>query len=426
MKLNKLFYLLAVVGAIFVSCGNDNDITPNPNNGGDTTTTLEVEQQSVEVAFYGGKSEINYTIVGGNGNQKPKASSTFDWVSNITVGSTVTFDVAPNTTESARIATVRLTYGKQTYDVYVRQEAAWKVDVEFTAQAINGQYNGTKYGDPNYFVILSTFGTYGETWRGADTYYRLDMYSTTAAGEVVTLPNGVYVYDMYDMGDGGTFGAEYSWYLDSLGDGSFYESQFQDGVVIVTDNRVEAWLMLAKNGQVHRVVYEGALELGYLEAPKPDHYSSLTGDYTVNEIGGKLRLVNYGDVYEIGANNWSVSMVGADEMNYNYFMLDVITDDMSTSIDSILGTYTVAVGDVSKNTFLAGALDGTQYVGSWYTGVVDGYVNHGNRAPLTGGTITIAKDGNNYVVTYDCQDDNGHKIIGTYSCIEVTDYTNMQ
>ena len=119
-------------------------------------------------------------------------------------------------------------------------------------------------------------------------------------------------------------------------------------------------------------------------------------------------------------------MAGSDEYNYKYFMLDVVAETAGTDVDSILGTYTVATETVAKNTFLAGSMSGTQYVGSWYFDVVGGYYGSYGRAPLTGGSITIAKDGNNYVVTYNCQDDNGHQIIGTYSCIEVTDYSNMQ
>lgn len=428
MKLNKLFYLLAVVGTIFVSCGNDNDITPNPNNGGDTTTTLEVEQQSVEVAFYGGKSEINYTIVGGNGNQKPKASSTFDWVSNITVDSTVTFDVAPNTTESARIATVRLTYGKQTYDVYVRQEAGWKADFEFTATALNGEYYGMQFGDPNYFVILSKYGVTSSMSYGADTYYRLDMVSKIAAGSTITLPHGVYTFDMYDLGVGDTFGFGWSYFLDVLDTGAYYESQFEDGAIIVTENKIEAWLKLT-GGQVHHVVYEGSLELAYNKIPVPDYYSTLTEDYVVNETGGELRLVNYGDTFGIGANQWSVSMADNSSKNYNYFMLSVVAENTSSSIDSILGTYTVATdaNNPTKKTFIAGSKDVNLFTGSWYFEVVeDGYGQYG-QAPITGGTITIEKDGNTgYKVIYDCVDDNGHKITGTYSCAFATDYTSKQ
>ena len=420
MKLNKLFYLLVAVCAIFTACGDGTASEEQSAKG-----YLTVIDQQVGFDFYGGKAEIYYVISDGAEGARPKTKTTAQWINDFAMDEqTITFNVEPNTTEQARVASVNVSFGKQSYEVFVRQEGAWKVDVEFTAQAINGGYF-SKFANPNYLVILSTFGTYGETWRGADIYYRLDLYSPIAADANVTVPNGVYTFDMYSMGGANTLGFEYSWYLDSLSDGAFYESQFQDGVVIVTDNKLEAWLKF-NSGQVHHVAYEGALGLSYLEAPKPDYYSSLTEDLTINEIGGKLRLVNYGDVYEIGANNWSVSMAGSDEYNYKYFMLDVVAETAGTDVDSILGTYTVATETVAKNTFLAGSMSGTQYVGSWYFDVVGGYYGSSGRAPLTGGSITIAKDGNNYVVTYDCQDDNGHQIIGTYSCIEVTDYSNMQ
>ena len=432
MKLNKLFYLLAVVGAIFVSCGNDNDITPKPNNGngngGDTTTTLEVEQQSVEVAFYGGEGAIDYTIVGGNGNQKPTASCSYNWVSNIAVGSKITFKVAHNTTESARIATIRLTYGEQTIDVYVRQDAGWKADYEFTATALNGEYYGMKFGDPNYFVILSRYGVTGSMSYGADTYYRLDMISKIAAGSTITLPHGIYTFDMYDLGVGDTFGYGYSYFLDVLDTGAWYETHFEDGAIFVTENKIEAWLKLI-GGQVHHVVYEGSLELAYNKIPTPDYYSTLTEDYAVNETGGELRLVNYGDTFGIGANQWSVSMADSSSNNYNYFMLNVVAEGTSSNIDSILGTYSVATdaNNPTKKTYIAGSKDGNLFTGSWYFEVVEGGFGQYGQAPLTGGTITIEKDGaTGYKVIYDCVDDNGHKITGTYACAFATDYSSQQ
>ena len=422
MKLNKLFYLLVAVCAIFTACGDD-------NTGGEEAVKgyLVVEEKSVSVEFYGGDAVINYFITEAPEGAVPTATASVDWIKDIVAANDeIHFNAELNESTESRVASINVKYGKQSYEVFVRQEASWEVDVEFTAGAINGEYYGTKYGDPNYYVILSTYGTTGYMdLPFVDSYYRLDMFSTTPAGDVLALPQGVYKYDYLAQGIGDSFGGQYSWLFQTLATGGFNEAWYDDGVVIVTENKVEAYFKFT-DGKVHHVVYEGSLELGWLQFEDPDFFSTLESDMTVNEIGGHLRLINYGDVFGVGANNWSVSMAGADEMNYNYFMLDVITDNMSTSIDSVLGTYTVAKENVAKNTFLAGALDGTQYVGSWYTGVVDGYVNHGNRAPLTGGTITIAKEGTNYVVTYDCVDDNGHKITGTYSCIDVVDYTNQQ
>ncbi len=421
MKLNKLFYLLIAVCAIFTACGESTTSEEQPAKG-----YLTVIDEQVSFDFYGGKAEIYYVISDGDEGARPKAKTTAQWIKSIEMDEqTITFNVEPNTTESKRVASLTISFGQQSYDVFVNQEGAWKVDIEYTAQAINGQYNGTKYGDPNYFVILSTFGSYGEIWRGADTYYRLDMYSTTAAGEVVTLPNGVYVYDMYDMGDGGTFGRSYSWFLDSLSDGSFYESQFQDGVVIVTDNKLEAWLKLAKNGQVHHVVYEGALELGYIPMPTPDYYSNLTGDFTFNHTDGIIRLKNYGDEYGVGGNNWLVSMVlPGDKINGDYFSLDIITDDLDNSNDGIIGTYTCVPNEdsVGKNTFIAGDYL-NQFSFSWYFDCIEDSFGTSFMAPLKGGTITIEAEGTGYLVTYDCTDDNGHKITGTYSCPVVEVYS---
>lgn len=419
MKLNKLFYLLVAVSAFFVACNN----TDNTEIKG----TLEVTENAVDVKFFGGEGVINYTITGGNANSKPSVTSSSDWVNNIVIDDKISFNVDLNNLAEKRTAMLTITYGKQSFDVFVRQDAGYEIDVEFTAGALNGEYYGTAYSSiPNYFAILSKNGTTGYMDHYLDTYYRLDMFHTDAAGDPLTLPQGVYEYDPLAEGNKVSFGGFYSLMFKTHEDGGYTEQHFSDGVVIVTENKIEAILVL-ETGEVHHVVYEGSLELGWVKFEEPDFLSTLTEDFTINETGGHLRLVNYGDVFDVGANNWSVSMTGADEnSNYNYFMLNVITDDMSTSIDSILGTYTGAVENAAKNTFLVGALDGTQYVGSWYTGVAGGLIDHGDRAPLTSGTITIAKDGSNYVVTYDCMDDNGHKITGTYSCIDVVDYSSQQ
>ena len=77
---------------------------------------------------------------------------------------------------------------------------------------------------------------------------------------------------------------------------------------------------------------------------------------------------------------------------------------------------------VAKNTFIAGSMDGNNYSFSWLQYVVDNYIDHSRRAPIDGGTITIAPEGTGYLVTFDCVDDNGHKITGTFSCPTVEIY----
>ena len=420
MKLNKLFYLLVAISAIFVSCNNDNG-TETPKFKG----TLEVTEKAVDIKFFGGEGVINYTITNGLANALPIAVANKEWVRDITVGESIKFNVDLNPTEEARVASVTVTYGEQTFEVFVRQEAGYEIDVEFTAGALNGEYYGTTYSSiPNYFAILSKNGTTGYGDYYLDTYYRFDMFHTDAAGDPLALPQGVYEYDPYGLGDKVSFGGTYTLMFQTHEDGTFTDEYLSDGVVIVTENKIEAILVLT-TGEVHHVVYEGSLELGWVKFEESDFYSTLTADYSFNHAGGTIRLVNYGDYYKIGGNNWVVSMVlpGAN-INGDYFMLDIVTDDLGTTRESIVGTYTCAAKGktVAKNTFGYGYMDGMNYMGSWYQVIVDNYVDHSQVAPLAGGTITIAEEGTGFLVTYDCVDDNGHKITGTFSCPNVEEY----
>lgn len=422
MKLNKLFYLLVAISAIFVACNNDNG-TETPKFKG----TLEVTEKAVDIKFFGGEGVINYTITNGSANALPIAVANKEWVRDITVGESIKFNVDLNTTEEARVASVTVTYGEQTFEVFVRQEAGYEIDVEFTAGALNGeQFGKTQKGLTNYFAILSKNGTtgWGIGHQYIDTYYRLDMFHTAEVSNPLILPQGIYEFDPYAYGDKISFGGNYSVRLQNFEDGSYDEKYFSDGVVIVTENKIEAILVLT-TGEVHHVVYEGSLELGYIPMPKPDYYSNLTDDLTFNHTQGIIRLKNYGDYYGVGGNNWSVSMVlPGNVINGDYFSLDIITDDLDNSNDGIIGTYTCVPNEdsVGKNTFIAGDyLD--QFSFSWYFDCVDNSFGTSFMAPLKGGTITIEAEGTGYLVTYDCTDDNGHKITGTYSCPVVEVYS---
>ena len=190
MKLNKLFYLLVAMSAIFVACNN----TDNTEIKG----TLEVTENAVDVKFFGGEGVINYTITGGNANSKPSVTSSSDWVNNIVIDDKISFNVDLNNLAEKRTAMLTITYGKQSFNVFVRQDAGYEIDVEFTAGALNGEYYGTSYSSiPNYFAILSKNGTTGNMDLYLDTYYRLDMFHTDAAGDPLTLPQGIYEFHPY-------------------------------------------------------------------------------------------------------------------------------------------------------------------------------------------------------------------------------------
>ena len=407
--------MLAVALMAFTACE-----TPEGPQGGNEEVkgTLAVTEKSVEMAFYGGEGVVNYTITDGEEGAKPTVTVNQEWVNNITVAETITFNVDFNNVEEQRVATVNVSYGEQSFDVFVRQAEGMAVDVEFVATALNGEYYGTKYSqDPNYFAILSKNGTTGWDKLYLDTYYRFDIYSATPTdASAPVLPQGVFAYDYLNSGVGDTFGDFYSVRFETFEDGTYKETKIEDGVVIVTENKIEAILKMV-DGKVHRVVYEGSLALGYIEVPAPDYYSTLTEDLIFDHADGTIRLNYFGDYYGIGASSWIVSLVmPGTNINGDYFILDIVTDSDAFEASNIVGTYTcVEEADVAKNTFIKGTYyDG--FVSSWYFVAVDNYYGTDDVAPIVDGTITISEEGVKYVVEFDCMDDNGHKIAGSFTC----------
>ena len=417
--------MLAVALVAFTACE-----TPEGPEGGKVKGTLDVTEKSVDVAFYGGEGVVNYTITDGEAGAKPTVTANQEWVNNITVADTITFNVDFNNVEEQRVATLNVTYGEQTFDVFVRQDAGMAVDVEFVATALNGEYFGTQYSqDPNYFIILSKNGTTGWSDLYLDTYYRFDIYSKTypdASATTTVLPHGVYAYDYLNSDIGNTFNSFYSVRFETFEDGSYKETKIEDGVVIVTENKIEAILKMA-DGKVHRVIYEGSLALGYIEVPKPDYYSTLTEDLIFNHTEGTIRLNYFGDYYGLGASNWTVSMVlPGTNINGDYFIIDIVTDSVEFNASNIVGTYTcVEEANAAKNTFIAGYYEGG-FGSSWYFVAVDNYYGTDDVAPIVDGTITIREEGIKYVVEFDCMDDNGHKIAGTFACSGLEMYDNSK
>ena len=422
--MKKLLFILAAGLFALTAC----EPTNGPQGGNDEKKgTLAVVEKSVDLAFYGGEGVINYTLTDAAEGAKPTVEANQEWVSNITVADKITFDVALNGTTEQRAAIITVSFGEQTQQVFVNQAAGYEIDVEFTATAINGEYYGTNYSaDPNYFVILSKNGTTGFSDMYIDTYYRLDIYSKTPAGDPLALPEGVYTFDYLDQGYGNTFGIGYSYLLQTFENGNYKELSFEDGVIIVTENKIDA-IFVFQNGEVHHVVYEGSLELGWLAFPEPEYYSTLSEDYSFNHNNGVVRFFHYGDYYNVGGSNWSITaMLPGDPLNGDYILVDLVADKVSTNVnpDDAVGTYTCVASDalVAKNTFIAGGMDGNSYTYSWLQYVVDNYIDHSRRAPITDGTITIAAEGTGYLLTFDCMDDNGHKITGAFNCPTVELY----
>ena len=425
--MKKLFFLLTLSLLAFTACEKSQKEVDNAVLNITSGELLNFEAT-------GGKGTITYTLENAKKNALPTATSGAEWISDITVAQDITFNVAATDTSDERSAVIVVAYGEQSYTIHIRQAgdpyAGLEIDVEFVATALNGEYYGTAYStDHNYFAILSKNGTTGWSDLYVDTYYRFDIYSKTATdSNAPVLPLGTYTLDEYSVGEGDTFGKFYSGRMETFQSGQYKETKIEDGYITITENKIEAILKM-ENGEVHRVVYEGSLALGYIAVPEPDYYSTLTEDYNFNHDNGVLRINYYGDYYGIGAANWVVSMVlpGA-KVNGDYFSIDLVANTDEYNVSSIFGTYTCAADEskVAKNTFIAGDYQDGKFQYSWYFVCVDDTFGSDDIAPLTDGTITISEVDGKYVIEYNCMDDNGHKIQGTYTCSTLEMYDSTQ
>lgn len=135
-------------------------------------------------------------------------------------------------------------------------------DVVFEAKKLNGQYYGWKSRAYKYLAILSTNGATGFAYaKKGDSFYRFYIYSNTSSGEPAKLPTGVYEFDDYNTYVAGSFSKEYS-VLTTYVDGTSTERTPTSGTITVTNNHIEA-LVRYNNGELHKVIYDGSLDLSY-------------------------------------------------------------------------------------------------------------------------------------------------------------------
>lgn len=415
---------MVVALVAMVACNDTPDTPDTPEATGTMTITSE---SPINFSFVGGEGEIAFTLEGAKEGAKPTVECAQEWITNITVAESITFNVERSNEQEERTAILIVTYGEQEEQVFVKQAKAYEpAMVEFEAKALNGEYQRvSKSGNGyNYFIILSEKGTTGWYDLYIDAYYRIDLYSEVAPEDLTensasVLPEGVYYFDDLSLEDNGTFAQNQSARLECFEDGSFKEDWFSDGVLIVTENKVELYVTTV-SGVVHHVVYEGSLEIGWMEIPAPDHYTSLTADYTFEHKGFVSQIYYYGDLENVGLGNWIISAANSydEKMNGDYLKVDVYLDSLEYNPELIYGEYTAVAtsAELKGGNFLGGVF------GSWLYGVEDGYLVNGTIAPLATGKVKIEKSGSGALITVDCVDDLGYKVQGTFECSTVEFY----
>lgn len=419
--MKKLFAIVALCLFVLGACESPEPATPS----------ISLPDEPIKVAAEGGVCRVNYELIAPNSQLEIVPTTDAEWISKFAIiPEFITFFVEPNANLlESRTAEITITYGNDVKTIVIEQEKSIKeIDVEFKAGALNGEYEHNKWGSYNYFAILSEKGTTGWYDLYIDTYYRLDIFSDVAPSEDgnVKLPVGTYYYDTFSEHKPGTFAADMSARLQCLEDGTYQENYFTDGIIIVTETGIEAIFVLDDKGNnaVHRVVYEGSNDLKYLEIPAPDHYTSLTEDYSFEYTNGYAWAFFYGDYYNIGSGSWTIDFLTTQSpINGDYFRLDLSVDSLEFDQNAVFGEFSSVetTAALVPNTFLGGVF------GSWMYYVEDDFFVNGKGAPLATGKVKIEKTENNrYLLTVDCVDDLGYKVQGTIECNTMDFYDNRE
>ena len=119
-----------------VACDTDKPTPDGPNTP--TPVLTLTSEGSVWFEAMGGEGVINYTLENPAKDVELKASSSVEWITDITIGDSITYVVAPNEIEEERRGTINVEYGEQSFSVSIMQRVMFNVDVTFEAESLNG------------------------------------------------------------------------------------------------------------------------------------------------------------------------------------------------------------------------------------------------------------------------------------------------
>ena len=314
MKLNKLFLLLALPLA-FAACEPVEPEQPGPDQPNqeqpeaqDPVLTLTSEN-SLQFGPEGGEGTITYTLENAVKDTELTATSTATWITDITVGETITFNVEANDTTEERNDRVLVSYGNKAFNVFIKQSGVEPV-VKFEAKSLDGFYYGTEYSvNYNIMIYLSELGFNGGNLAGNGTYYVADLYMANEpvidTEGYITIPVGTYTYDGTDSFEDMTMGYEYSFYCKANGDGTAYteKAAYESAELVVTENSIN--FVAYVDGVKHVVTYNNA----------PKFYVGVPTDLDNVNIETPILMVEY------YANMYTTAY------NYNIFLFDKGTDE---------------------------------------------------------------------------------------------------
>ena len=275
MKIKHLLYLLLALPLAFASCDpNEIPETPNTDDPGNTeepnpTPTPEepvltlTSENSLQFGCEGGEGVITYTLENPVEGTELKAEATEAWITDVTVGETITFAVAANDVVEKRNGRILVTYGEKLFNVFIQQEGIEPFETFEAEMLVLDNFgiltDGSAY---NMNIYLSDIGfSSGGYYQADGTYYRLDLYwddepLLDEEGYRHITP-GTYTFDGTDDANDMSIGYTLSGYMKINSAGSYFEiqEQFEDAELVVTEDSMTLTAYVA--GVKHVVTYSG-------------------------------------------------------------------------------------------------------------------------------------------------------------------------
>lgn len=304
-------------------------------------------------------------------------------------------------------------------------------DVEFAATECSIYYYGADAhtGADSFDMCISDkpIDEYGATAPGS-TSFLFSIYTEAKDYEYdkVELPEGTYRLDAENTYAAGTLAAERTllgYTDDNMQDSFVY---FTDATLTVTRQADGNYLLklAATDGQgkQYHATYQG--EINVLDERRESHLpsSSLQNDLEIDFTNMSAFMTYMGSQRVEGVDQWYLELLpnGNEGHSLNLVLNTVATNGMTD--DGFLGTFTVDEGRYPNSLYIPGTFcPGVAYnnglVCSWYVYMTDNTLSIGGRAALSGGDITITRDGATGTYTVDCnlEDSYGHQITGTWA-----------
>ena len=122
MKIKNLFYLLLALPLVFAACDTTEEPTPDPIEKEPVLTLTS--DNTVYIPSEGGSGEITYTLENSVEGVTLSATCEADWITDITIGETITFNVSANEENAGRRSDIVVAYGDKNFSVSVQQLGA--------------------------------------------------------------------------------------------------------------------------------------------------------------------------------------------------------------------------------------------------------------------------------------------------------------